>query len=149
MTRNLNDFLSTQNNKKYSTQKGTKIHTVLKTVILDAVSGNSGDSEIIRQIEQYPDLKPFFVASARTEVPVAGIINGVFLSRRIDRMVIDNNTKTITFLDYKTDTDKQTFIEKYKKQLSEYAQLLHSAFPNYKITGYILWLHDWELEKIV
>ena len=52
-------------------------------------------------------------------------------------------------IDYKTDTDMDTFRDKYKKQLTEYAQLLCSAYPKYKITGFILWTQNWQLEKMI
>jgi len=149
MTQNLNDFLTTQTNKKYATQSGTKIHALLKNIVLDNKSGDVGNSEIIEQIKQYPELKQFFGPSAQTEVPIAGHINNVFLSRRIDRLLIDTQNKSIMFIDYKTDINKETFIDIYKKQLREYAQLLQSAFPGYKITGFILWIHDWQLEQII
>lgn len=149
MTQNLSNFLIEQNNKKYATHSGTKIHALLKSVIIDSMSGNRGDTEIINQIAQRLELQPFFTKNAKTEVPIAGFVNGVFISRRIDRLLIESTTKTISFIDYKSDTNKQQFIEKYKKQLFEYAQLLHSAYPEYKITGYILWIHDWQLQKII
>ena len=149
MTQNLNNFLAAQNNKKYATKSGTKIHTLLKNIVLDDVSGNSGDAQIVEQIQQHPELKRFFAHNAQTEVPLAGTINGTFISRRLDRLLIDNATKTVSFIDYKTDTDKQTLFETYKKQLSEYAQLLRSAYQGYKITGYILWTQDWQLQQII
>ena len=149
MTQKLTDFLNAQNNKKYATQSGTKIHALLKNVVIDSASGNIGDQDIIKKIRKNPELTQYFTRSAKTEVPIAGFVNGVFISRRIDRLLIDNTTKTITFIDYKSDTDKQIFIEKYKKQLNEYAQLLKSAYPEYKIKGYVLWLHDWQLKQFV
>lgn len=149
MTHNLTDFLNAQNNKKLATASGTKIHTLLKNIKIDSVFGNTGDAEIIAQIQKHSELIPFFAKSAKTEVPIAGNINGIFISRRIDRLLINKEDKTIFFIDYKSDTDKQTFIDKYTKQLTEYARLLKSAYPDYKITGYILWLQDWQLEKVI
>jgi ATP-dependent exoDNAse (exonuclease V) beta subunit len=94
-------------------------------------------------------LLPFFTSNAKTEVPIAGVLRGVFVSRRIDRLLVNNDNKTIDFIDYKTDTDKNAFIEQYRHQLKEYAELLHSAYPDYKINGYILWLNDWSINKII
>ena len=148
MTQNLTNFLATQESKKYATQNGTNIHQLLRKVVFDK-DKIIGDKNIITQIQKHPELKPFFSASAQTEVAIAGILNSVFISRRIDRLLINNETKTIDFIDYKTNINKTEFIDKYKKQLSEYAQLLQSAYPEYKITGYILWIHDWQLAKMV
>lgn len=149
MTQNLNNFLTLQNNKKYATQSGTKIHALLKNIVIDDTIINNGNKEIVEEICLHPELKPFFVKSAQTEVPIAGFINGKFVSRRIDRLLINSATKTVSFIDYKTDTDKQIFVEKYKNQINEYAQLLKSAYPEYKVLGYVLWLHNWNLEQFV
>ena len=148
MTQNLTDFLTAQSNKHYATQSGTNTHQLLRSVVFDNGTFH-GDKNITEQIQNRPELQKFFTASARTEVAIAGYINGNFISRRIDRLLINNETKTIDFIDYKTDTNKTEFLNKYKKQLSEYAQLLHSAYPDHKITGYILWIHNWSLEEIV
>lgn len=147
MTQNLTNFLTSQSNKLYATQRGTNTHQLLRSIVFDN-GAFQGDKNMTEQIQNHPELQKFFTASALTEVAIAGYINGIFVSRRIDRLLINNETKTIDFIDYKTDTNKTEFLNKYKKQLSEYAQLLHSAYPNYKITGYILWTHDWLLEEI-
>lgn len=149
MTQNLNNFLKTQERQKYATQNGTKIHAQLQNVIVDDVHGCRGDADIIDKIKQNPNLCKYFCANAKTEVPIAGILNGIFVSRRIDRLLINNATKTIFFIDYKTDTNKTAFIDKYQKQLKEYAQLLRSAYPEHQIYGGILWLCDWQLQQII
>lgn len=149
MTQNLTDFLTDAATKKYATQSGTKIHTKLKKIVIDDVYGNSGDGNIINQILNTPNLSRYFSKSAQTEVPIAGFLNGVFISRRIDRLLINTAAKTIEFIDYKSDTNKTTFIEQYKHQLNEYAQLLKSAYPDYTITGGILWIQDWQYNQII
>ena len=149
MTQSLNDFLTAAERIKHATQTGANMHALLQNIIIDSTFGNRGNSNIISIIKQHPDLLPYFSAKAKTEVPIAGIINSIFISRRIDRLLIDDTTKTITFLDYKTDIDTDTFRDKYKKQLTEYAQLLRSAYPKHKITGFILWAQNWQLEKMI
>ena len=148
MTQTLKNFLNGAKNKDFATKQGTQMHAILQHVIVDD-SGKCGNEDIVKIIKNKPELKRFFTRDAKTEVPIAGKINGYFLSRRIDRLLINHDTKTIDFIDYKTDINKNEFIEKYKKQLNEYAELLHSAYPDYKINGYILWTHDWELNKII
>jgi ATP-dependent exoDNAse (exonuclease V) beta subunit len=125
------------------------MHAKMQRIVIDSEQGDFGDEHIINTIKSKPKLARFFVPSAKTEVPIAGTIHGCFVSRRIDRLLINNDTKTIDFIDYKTDTDKNIFIDQYKSQLKEYAELLHSVYSDYKINGYILWLHDWELDKII
>ena len=148
MTQTLKSFLTGANNKDFATKQGTQMHAILQHVIVDD-SGNCGNEDIVKIIKNKPELKRFFTRDAKTEVPIAGYINNVFISRRIDRLLINHDTKTIDFIDYKTDINKEEFIEKYKKQLNEYAELLHSAYPDYKINSHILWLQDWELNKII
>jgi len=148
MAQSLVNFLTGAKNKDFAISTGTHMHTLLQRTIVDK-DCSTGDTNIIKIIENRPDLQSFFTKTAQTEVPIAGQLHGHFVSRRIDRLLINHETKTIDFIDYKTDTDKTTFVDKYKKQLQEYAELLHSAYPNYKISGYILWLHDWVLEKII
>ena len=148
MTQTLKNFLTGAKNKEFATKSGTQMHAVLRHVIVDD-SGDCGNEDIVKIIKNKPELKRFFMRDAKTEVPIAGKVNGYFISRRLDRLLINRDAKTIDFIDYKTDIDKTLFIEKYKKQLNEYADLLHFAHPNYKINGYILWTHDWELNKII
>jgi len=148
MTQNLTDFLNGAKNKEFATRTGTNMHALLQRVVVDDMRV-IGDKNITDIIVNRPDLKPFFCTNAKTEVPIAANINGRFISRRIDRLLINHTTKTIDFIDYKTDTNKNAFLGQYKTQLKEYATLLHSAYPNYKITGYILWLQDWTLDKII
>ena len=148
MTQTLGNFLNGAKNKEFATQNGTEMHSLLQHIVIDD-NNCRGDKDIIKNIQNHPNLTSFFTSFAQTEVPIAGVINGVFISRRIDRLLINHDTKVIDFIDYKTDVNKKEFIEKYKHQLKEYAQLLHSAYPDYKINGYILWLHDWDLAKVV
>ena len=148
MTRNLNNFLEDMEHKKHATDVGTYMHAIMQRIVIDGdvVKGNA---DVVDMIRKRADLLPFFVSAAQTEVAIAGYLHGFFVSRRIDRLLINHNTKTIDFIDYKTDTDKNTFVEQYKHQLKEYAELLSSAYPGFKINGYILWLHDWVIDKII
>lgn len=148
MTQNLNDFLTQNTQKSHAVQNGTLVHAKMQNIVIDG-DYICGDSYIINIIQQRADLLPFFTKNAKTEVPIAGIVNSCFISRRIDRLLINHDTKTIDFIDYKTDKNKDEFIDKYRYQLKEYAELLYSAYPDYKINGYILWLHDWVLDKII
>ena len=147
MTQTLENFLIGAKNKDFATKTGTQIHAQLQRVIVDGVNGNSGAPELIENIVKHPDIKPFFASVAKTEVPIAGYINGRMVSRRIDRLLINHDLKNIDFIDYKTDADKTAFVKQYEHQLKEYKELLKSAYPGYKINGYILWLKDWNLDK--
>ena len=149
MTQKLKTFLNRKFSEQIATSKGTNAHLMMEHIVIDDVAGESGDKTIIKTIKSKPELLPYFVASAQKEVPIAGFIDGEFVSKRIDCLLINHETKTIVFIDYKTDTDKNQFIDEYKKQLKGYEILLHSAYPEYAISGYILWLQDWTLTQIV
>ncbi len=148
MTQHLNDFLQNNEHKLFATAQGTHIHALLQQIVFDN-ENPSGDSKLYSIIQQHPELQRYFTKNTRTEVPIAGFLNNIFVSRRIDRLLIDTNNKTVEFLDYKTDTDTNIFRDKYTKQLTEYARLLRSAYPKYKITGFILWTQNWQLEQII
>lgn len=148
MTTCLHDIINQANNTKYATQIGTKMHNRLAQIQITPAQ-ETGDSAIIAHIKACPGAKDYFTPAAQTEVPVAGIINGRFISRRIDRMYIDPETHTVHILDYKTDIDKTTLRTKYITQLKEYVALMRAIYPDYKITAAILWTHDWSLENIL
>ena len=147
MANSLSELLGEYDAKKYATDAGNAMHEKLRLIrgLDDCVKV---DSELKNRIKSVDGLSVFFVENAMTEVPIAGIINGNFVSRRIDRLVIDSDNKIIRILDYKTDIDKTIRREKYVYQLAEYAKLMKQIYPDYKIETFILWLHDWVLEKL-
>ena len=147
MQNNLKEFLDEFDAKTYATSAGKQAHEKLRLIrVLDDCV--KVDCELKNQIKSVDGLASFFTENARTEVPVAGIINGYFVSRRIDRLVVDDEKKIVRILDYKTDVDKTVFRENYIAQLGEYEKLMHQIYPKYKIEKYILWLHDWVLEQV-
>jgi ATP-dependent exoDNAse (exonuclease V) beta subunit len=147
MNNPVNNFILHQESQKFATNAGLVMHTKMQSVRLG--KNPSGDIELIHKIENSSDeLKSFFGDNSKTEVPIAGFVNGRFISRRLDRFVVDDVAHTVRVLDYKTDIDNNKFYEKYVAQLHEYMQLLKQIYPNYKISGFILWLHDWKLESI-
>ncbi len=148
MSNKLRDILSQIEHDKFATESGRNTHFKLQHIII--TSGHQeGDEELCKKILSCPKLLRFFGSNSKVEVPIAGYLNGRFVSRRIDRLIIDEGNKEIQILDYKTDTNKQAFYEKYIIQIKEYSELLQSLYPDYKITGYILWLKDFSLEKIL
>lgn len=147
MTNKLNNFIKTKESEKFATDTGRVQHTKLQHVYLG--TNPTGDPDLINKIMDSGDeLKSFFMDNSKTEVPIAGVIGGQFVSRRIDRLIIDDKNKIVRILDYKTDTDTEKFRPKYKAQLKEYADLLKQIYPDYKVACYILWLHNWSLEQI-
>lgn len=147
MTTNLCDFIANQHRAKHATAAGTNMHERLRTIVIDGAT-TRGDTTLISHIINNPNLVEYFAPHARTEVPIAGTINGKFISRRIDRMITDAATKRIKIMDYKTDTDCGARRVIYKKQLGEYCDLLKKIYPDFVVTATILWTHNWTLEEI-
>ena len=144
----LNNILSNHEQHAHATRAGTKMHTLLQHIVIDA-HYQQGDDTLIQKIKQNLTIARFFTATAKTEVPIAGFINGKFISRRIDRLLINHANKQIDIIDYKTDISRDNYIDNYKIQLREYAQLLHKIYPSYSVNCYILWTHDFSLENII
>ena len=147
MANNLNELLNEYDAKKRATDAGSVMHEKLR-VIRALPDCDKVDSELKNRIKSCDGLAMFFTENAQTEVPIAGVVNGYFASRRIDRLVVDDKNKVVRILDYKTDAEKESRRDKYIAQLDEYAKLMRQIYPKYKIEKYILWLHDWVLEKL-
>ena len=143
----LNDIILNYAQQRFATTAGTKMHAALRKVTIDGTH-STGEPDLIAKITGVPLLAKFFCAESKTEVPIAGTINGRFISRRIDRLFIDSQKKTVTILDYKTDQDRTAFYNSYVAQIREYATLLQAVYPEHIITAYILWTHDFSLENI-
>ena len=143
----LHNIFSARAPAKHDTAHGTHMPSRIQHIIIDGPN-TRGDSGLVRLIQRNPDLVPFFAPHSRVEVPIAGTINNRFISRRIDRLCVDDDAKSISILDYKTDINHNTFRDKYIIQLREYMTLLRTLYPDYKISAYILWTHDFSLEKL-
>lgn len=147
MTDNLHNFLSLRKKQKFATDAGTEMHSKMQKILIDDTL-EIGDNTLIQKIKLKSELLQFFGKNSRVEVPIAGILHKKFASRRIDRLVKNDAEKTIIFLDYKTDSNKVLFRDKYVSQMKEYFELLQKTHPDYSICGFILWLHDFTLEKV-
>lgn len=140
MNKTISDLISEQKSERFAVDAGSAAHAKMQFI--------HPGSELMSRVKSVRGLSDFFGDNSRAEVPVAAILHGHFVSRRIDRLVIDDANKTIKILDYKTDINKSEFYNKYKLQLGEYREILSQIYPKYTIETYILWLHDWCLEQI-
>ena len=147
MENDIKKILDDYDRKNYATNVGNNMHIRLGQIEIDG-DYTRGDDDLIQKIMSTPELPPLFSRAAQREIPIAGIINNRFISRRIDRMLINHTTQVIWILDYKTDTDKNTNRTKYIAQLHEYTSLIRQIYPKYRIYRLILWTHDWTLEHI-
>lgn len=148
MTNKISDLINKISRSEYATATGRSMHAQMQSVFY-GVDGWVGDKNIINSISQIPELKEIMGPLSRTEVPLAGIVNGKFISRRIDRLYVNNDTKKVVVLDYKTDVDKNLFSEKYREQLTEYYELLKQIYNGFDIQCKILWLNDFTLENVI
>ena len=142
----LNNIITAATQSEYATRHGTQMHVRLQKITQSDIISPTDD--IAKFISANSELRKIFLDTSLTEVPVAGTINGRFISRRIDRMHIDHQNKTIKILDYKTDTDPNIRRSAYIYQIREYIDLVRAIYPDYNIYGYILWTHDFSLERI-
>jgi len=147
MSDTLREFLSEYDNTQFATKRGTEMHNKIRAVHME--NGElCGDDEIIENIKKHPEIMQFFGENSRAEVPVAAEIKSNFISRRIDRLIIDDEKRSVYIIDYKTDTDKDAFRQKYVAQVQEYMAIIKKIYPKYNVSGHILWLHDWTLESV-
>ncbi len=144
MTESMTEILAKKSGEKFATDHGTDIHRQLQFLHL------TDDTEIAKRIKSNPELAKFWGPYSRAEVPIAGFVSGKFYSKRIDRLVYINDEmgKNILFIDYKTDTNRARR-EDYENTMKLYATLLRTTHPDCHISGFILWLNSWQLEKIV
>ncbi len=147
MSNKLTDVLSQIKHQEFATRTGREIHKRMQHIVISSEQ-TSGDADLVAKISQNTKLARFFGPNAKTEVPIAGIVNNRFISRRLDRLVVAPEQKQVYVLDYKSDTDKTALFDKYVAQINEYKSLLRDIYPGYQIIGYILWLHDFELQEI-
>ena len=146
MSNTICDLLDKEDRAAFATGAGTDMHLRLQRMSLD--SDALADAGLRERILSCDGLARFFRAPARAEMPVAGIVNGRLLSRRMDRVIIDDTARRVEILDYKTDVDRTLRHDKYIAQVGEYVALMRRIYPEYSVTAYILWLHDWTLERV-
>lgn len=149
MTSRLLDLVTSNLRQEYATAVGRDMHKRLQKIFFDANGLSNCDNDLVARIKNIPGLVNIMGPMSMSEVPVAGFVDGKFISRRIDRLYINKDTKTIIVLDYKTDVDKNLLRKKYIEQLKEYYLLLKQIYNGFNIECKILWINDFTLENII
>ena len=148
MTTSLDKIVSAANRSRHATDCGTQMHERLGRITIDAGRVVSGDAQLAAHICTRADIASFFGPDSKREYPVAAYLGDRLVSRRLDRVCIDPDTKTVRILDYKTDVDKFTLRHKYVAQMREYVAIMRKIYPGYRVRAHILWTHDWTLEQV-
>ena len=148
MKNKLDTILNAAHKQKVAMDTGTSMHARLCKVFCDTNGKWHGDADVIARILTMPELTELMGPLSRAEVPIAGKINGQFISRRVDRLYVNPDTKTVVILDYKTDINKKMYYQKYLEQLDEYRELLKQIFRSFHISCKILWTNDFTLENL-
>lgn len=89
----------------------------------------------------HPDHADLFGPGSRTEAPVAGLVGGVAISGRIDRLVL--TPETVKILDFKTNRPPPSRVEDvapiYLKQMAAYRALIAGIYPDRTVECILLW----------
>lgn len=148
MTNKLNDILLAHDRQQMAMNAGTSMHARLCRVFCDETGAWHGDADIVSRIQSVSELVELMGPLSKPEVPIAGYIDGRFVSRRVDRLYVNPDTKTVVILDFKTDINKQLYYAKYVEQLNEYRTLLKQMFRSFSVQCKILWTNDFALENL-
>lgn len=149
MTKKITDLINDKLRQDYAVAVGTEMHTHMQNIFFDSDGTAHGNSNIVARISGNNELIEYMGPLSKTEVPIAGYIDGRFISRRVDRLYVNKETKTVVVIDYKTDLDKERFRPEYVRQLTEYRKLLSDIYPGFSIKCKILWTNDFTLENII
>ena len=95
----LNKIIHDIESAEFATTTGTDVHTRMSKIKFQN-GGFVGDKEIVSKIKTNAELCEIMGPLSRAEVPLAGYIDGTFLSRRVDRLYVNRNTKTTRILHY-------------------------------------------------
>ena len=108
-------------------------------------------TQIIREVFNLlknEEIAKLMSLQAKTEVDVAGFVDGKFVSGKIDRLVWKKEEEII-IIDYKTNrdviTNKEKLVEYYKNQLFLYRDLLTKIYPNKKISPCLVFTFNAEI----
>ena len=97
----------------------------------------------VMNIIHHADLKHFFSAESRAEVPIIGRVNGQKIAGQIDRLCYVGDE--VWILDYKTNRpppiDAASIPAPYRAQLGAYRALLKLLHPTATIRCFLLWTY--------
>ncbi len=138
----------------YSSKTTDNLNNIIQKILnTDKTIPEDKKEQILNKLKELlsnnSDIKNILIAkNSLNELSISTKDNKEY---RIDKLIIDNDNKEIKIIDYKTDskaqnTDKE-ILEKYKKQLKTYKDLIKSIYKEYKISTMILWTHDFSISE--
>lgn len=100
--------------------------------------------EVLKVLDAYPEL---FGKESRSEVAVAGQIDGLPAVGKIDRLVV--REAQVHIIDYKTNRrPPEVTPESYRQQLSDYKRLVSPLYPEKQVVTWLLWTAALRLERV-
>lgn len=114
---------------------------LLKQEGIQETNTQSSLIKMVTRVLENPCFASFFGKNSYSEVPVFGLIKGLPVSGKIDRLVVLD--KEIIIIDYKSNQSPPTELHEipvpYLQQLSIYDHLLRSLYPDHLIQCVLLW----------
>jgi ATP-dependent helicase/nuclease subunit A len=90
---------------------------------------------------EHPDFAPLFEGDALAEAPLAGVVAGLVIAGTVDRLIVTQSR--VTVIDYKTGSriprDVTMVPRSHLRQMSAYAALLASIFPEHEVCAGLLY----------
>ncbi len=109
----------------------------------------------VLSVLDHPDCQHLFGPEGLSEVPVAGVVEGVVISGTVDRLIIGPGT--VDIVDFKTGrrvpSGPDAVPDSYKRQMAAYAAVLRGVFTGHEVRSALLyssgpkliWLTDADL----
>ncbi len=94
-----------------------------------------------KSIINNPDFNFIFNNKSQAEIEVSGYVDGQLVNGKIDRLIIDEQSKNIYIIDFKTHQnikDENLIFENYKPQMFLYYKLIKMAYTEYLVKPAIL-----------
>ena len=101
--------------------------------------------EVVEKLLAAPELKPcFYVADAEVQTELE-VVNSLGHTKRLDRLIINEKTKEVRIVDYKSGADVEG---KYQEQVKEYIAILKELHPRYTVKGFLVYMDKLEVQEV-
>ncbi len=97
--------------------------------------------QAVLSVLQHPDCAHLFGTNGLSEVPVAGVVDGLVISGTVDRLIVGEHR--VDVIDFKTGrrvpAGTGSVPDTYKRQLAAYAAVLRGVFPGREVHAALLY----------